>query len=50
MAVVTILAFFFLEETGYNRDDGAAGDFGPPLHEPKTYAQRLRLASDLKLP
>lgn len=50
MAVVTILAFFFLEETGYNRDDGTSGDFGPPLHEPKTYVQRLKLVSDLKLP
>ncbi|KAL2680339.1 hypothetical protein Neosp_007936 [[Neocosmospora] mangrovei] len=50
MAVVTILAFFFLEETGYDRDEGISSDFGPPLHEPKTYAQRLKLVSDLKLP
>ncbi|RSL74067.1 hypothetical protein BHE90_014637 [Fusarium euwallaceae] len=50
MGVVTILAFFFLEETGYNRDDGTFGDSGPPLHEPKTYVKRLKLVSDLKLP
>ncbi|RSL43358.1 hypothetical protein CEP54_015109 [Fusarium duplospermum] len=49
MAIVTGLAFF-LEETGYNRDDGTSGDSGPPLHEPRTYAKRLKLVSDLKLP
>ncbi|RMJ10932.1 hypothetical protein CDV36_009440 [Fusarium kuroshium] len=44
MGVVTILAFFFLEEIGYNRNDGTFGDSGPPLHEPKTYVKKLKLS------
>ncbi|KAF5007525.1 hypothetical protein FDECE_6148 [Fusarium decemcellulare] len=48
MAVVTILALLFLEETGYNRDENNARGSEPPS-TPKSYRDRLRLVSNLKL-
>lgn len=49
MALVSILAFFLLEETGYNRDDSTRHGSGPPL-QAKSYRDKLRLISNLKLP
>ncbi|KAH7014779.1 major facilitator superfamily domain-containing protein [Ilyonectria destructans] len=49
MALVTILAFFLLEETGYNRDDNTRRGSGPPL-QAKSYRDKLRLVSNLQLP
>ncbi|CVL06715.1 related to HOL1, putative substrate-H+ antiporter [Fusarium mangiferae] len=48
MALVTILAFFFLEETGYDRVDTITSTSESPT-QLKSYADRLRLISNLKL-
>ncbi|KAJ4317701.1 hypothetical protein N0V84_007220 [Fusarium piperis] len=44
MALVSILAFFFLEETGYDRNE-----YTQPRSEPKSYLEKLKLVSNLKL-